>query len=145
MRARRGDVDDAAPAGLDHVGQDGLGGVEDAVQVDVDDLAPLVEADVGESPEDLFARGVDQDGHRTQRGADLGEGGVDLGAVGHVGQVRVIRVGRVEVDGRDVVAVGPQPVGDRRPDTRAATGHQCGLQRRSPSRSNSGRRGAARR
>ena len=140
--ARRGDVDDAAPAGLDHVGQHGLGGVEDPVQVDVDDLAPFIEGDVGEAPEDLFAGGVDQDRHRAQCTADLGERGINLVAVGDVGEVGVLGVRRVEVDCGDVVAVGAQSMRDCRSDSRTPTGHQSGLHRQSPSRWNSGPYGA---
>ncbi len=45
------DVDDAAPAGGDHVGQRGLHDVEDAVEIDVDDLLPTLEGQVGERRE----------------------------------------------------------------------------------------------
>ncbi len=45
MRAGRRDVDDATPAGLEHVGQRRLDAVEHAVEVDVDDPLPLLERD----------------------------------------------------------------------------------------------------
>ena len=41
VRARRGDVDDASPTGVEHVGQHGLGHVEDPVEVDVDQPLPV--------------------------------------------------------------------------------------------------------
>ena len=64
MRAGRGDVDDPAPAGLDHVRQHRLHAVEDAVEVDVDDPLPVVEREVGEPLEAFQPRGVHQDGDR---------------------------------------------------------------------------------
>ena len=60
VRARRRDVDDAAPAGFDHVRQHGLDGVEHAIQVDVDDCGPLREAHLRELLEAFDAGSVDQ-------------------------------------------------------------------------------------
>ena len=46
------------------------------MQVDVDDLLPLLERQVGEAAEAVLARGVDQDRDRAQGGVDVGERGV---------------------------------------------------------------------
>ena len=127
MRARRGDVDDAAPAGLDHVGQYRLNAVKDAVEVDVDDPLPVVERDVGEALEALEPGGVDQNRHRPQLRADGRQRVVDRGAVGDVGGVGEFGVGWIEVDDRDVQAVGAQPLGDRVSDAGSASGHDRGL------------------
>ena len=78
MRAGRGDVDDAAPAGLDHVGQYRLDAVEDAVEVDVDDVLPVLEREVGEPLEAVQPGGVHQNGDRAELRADGGQRGVDL-------------------------------------------------------------------
>src|ERR1700742_1810045 len=50
-------------------------------------------------------------------GADRGQGGVDLLPVGDVGEVAEVGVGFGEIDGRDMFAVGPEPVCDRTADT----------------------------
>ena len=127
MRARRGDVDDSAPAGLDHVGQHRLNAVKDAVEVDVDDPLPVVERDVGEPLELLESGGVDQNRDRPQLSADGGQCVVDCSAVGDVGGVGEFGIGRIEVDDRDVQAVGAQPLGDRLSNAGAASGHDRGL------------------
>ena len=101
--------------------------MEDTVEVDVDDLAPLVEADVGEAAEAVLSGGVHQDGDRSQCGAYLAEGGIDLSPVGDVGDVGELGVRRVQVEDGHAIAVGPQSGDDRRPDPGTAAGHHCGL------------------
>src|ERR1700757_2782808 len=64
--ARRGDVDDATPAGLEHVGQHRLDHVEDPIEVDVDQPLPIRELDVVETFEPVQAGGVDQNSDRAQ-------------------------------------------------------------------------------
>ena len=114
--ARRRDVDDAAPARLDHVGQHRLDAVEDAVEVDVDHPLPPLERDVVELLEAVQARGVDEDRDRTEFRADSGQRFVDLRAVGDVGGEGEVVFARLEVDDGDVVAVGAQPIDDRLTD-----------------------------
>ena len=49
------------------------------------------------------------------------------GAVGDVGGIGGFGVGRIDIDRGDVQPVGTQPVGDRRSDAGAASGHDRGL------------------
>ena len=93
MRARRRDVDDASPAGLDHVGQHGLDAVEDPVQVDVHDPLPVLERDVGELLEAVDARGVHQNRDRAEL-AWMPSARRRPRAVGDVGGVGEFGVGR---------------------------------------------------
>ena len=134
MRARRGDVDDAPPAGLDHVGQHRLNAVKDAVEVDVDHALPVGELDVGEAFEALEPCGVDQNRHRPQRTPDLVERGIDRCPVRHVGGVGVGRVGRREIEDGDVEAVGAQPIRDGLADA-GATARDDGVLHRHDFRS----------
>src|ERR1700722_16185437 len=64
VRAGRGDVDDASPLGVEHVGQHGLDHVEDTVEVDVDQPLPIRELDVGEALDPVEPGGVHQHGDR---------------------------------------------------------------------------------
>src|SRR6478736_438244 len=105
MCAGRGDVDDAAPAGIDHVGQYRLDAVEDTVEVDVDDPLPVLERDFIEPLELLQSGCVHQNRHRAELGVDGVEGGVNLRPVGDVGDVGVVGVRRIEVQRRDIHAV----------------------------------------
>jgi hypothetical protein len=125
-----GDVDDPAPSGLDHVRQHRLGAVEDAVQVDVDDPLPGLEAEVGEALEPVHAGRVDQDGDRAQLFPDGGQCLVYLRAVGHVGLLpgrRIGHFGRVEVEGGDAVALGAQPLRDGQADAGGTARDDGGL------------------
>jgi len=61
-----------------------------------------------------------QDGDRAQLLPDRGERAVHLGRIRHVGGVGELRVGRLQVDRRDLVAVGVQPLRDCPADARAA-------------------------
>ncbi len=92
------------------------------LQVDVDDVLPVVERQIGESLEAFHPRGVHQDGDRTELFPDCGQRGVDRSAVGDVGGVRELVVGRQEVEGGDVIPVGAQPIRDSLADARAASG-----------------------
>ena len=67
LRARRRDVDDAAPPGLDHVGHHGLGAVEGPAEVDRHDAVPLLVGDRQELVEAGDARVVDEH----ERGSEL--------------------------------------------------------------------------
>jgi hypothetical protein len=123
MSARRGDVHDPAPPGLDHVGQHGLNAVEDAVEVDVDHPLPVLERDIGESLEPFEPGGVDQNRHRSQLCTDGVQRGVHRSAIRHVGGIGEIVVRRVEVERGDVQAIGAQPLSDGLADAGATTGH----------------------
>ena len=74
--------------------------------------------------------GVHQDGDRAELFADRVERGVDRGAVGDVGGVGELVVGRDEVEGGDVIPVGAQPIRDGLADARAAPGDDGGLHER---------------
>ena len=73
---------------------------------------------------------------RMVTGAELFSDGaqrsVDRGAVGDVGGVGELVVGRDEVEGGDVVPVGAQPIRDGLADARAAPGDDCGLHSAAP-------------
>ena len=58
--------------------------------------------------------------------------GVHRGAVGDVGGVGELVVGRDEVEGGDVVSVGAQPIRDGLADARAASGDDGGLHAAAP-------------
>ncbi len=120
--ARRADVHDAAPAGVDHVGQHRLTAVEDTVEVDVEHSLPNVEGDVGETREAVQPSGVHQNGHRAELSTNRVEGRVDLLAVGDVGGVGEIGVRRLKVDGGDVVAIGFEARRDGAADARRSAG-----------------------
>ena len=126
MRARRRDVDDPSPPGLDHVGQHRLNRVEDPVQVDVDHSLPVLEREVAESLEPVQARGVDQNRHRPQPRADRRQRGIHLRPIRHVGGERQIGIRRSEIDRGDVQAVGAQPMRNRQTNPGSTTGdHRC--------------------
>src|SRR6516165_3268259 len=127
MRARRRDIHDSSPPGLDHVGQHRLDHVEDAVEVDVDHPLPVLERDVVETVEAVQARGVDQNRHRPQPGANRRQRGIHLRSFRYVGGESEIGFRRSEVDGRDVQTVGAQPLRDGQADTGSAAGDNRGL------------------
>ena len=79
------DVHDAAPAGLEHVVERAARAVEGAVQVDVDDVLPLVGRHADREAVLAHAGVVDEDEHGSEALAHLLEGGHDLLAVGDVG------------------------------------------------------------
>ena len=106
--------------------------MEDAVQVDVDDVLQVVEREVGEPLEAFHPRGVHQDGDRAELLPDGAQRGVDRGAVGDVGGVRELLVGRDEVEGGDVIAVGAQPIRDGLADAGTAAGDDGGLHEAAP-------------
>jgi len=101
--------------------------VEDAVQVDVDDPLPGLEAEVGEALEPVHAGRVDQDGDRAQIFPDGGQCLVYLRAVGHVGLLPELRIGRVEVEGGDPVPLGAQSLRDGQADAGGAARDDSGL------------------
>ncbi len=94
--------------------------------------SPVVERQVGEPLEAFHARRVHQDGHGSELIPDRRHRGVHRGPVGDVGGVRELVVGCDEVDGRDVVPVGAQPVRDGLTDARAASGDNGGLHAAAP-------------
>ena len=106
--------------------------MEDAVQVDVDDVTEVFEREVGEPLEAFHPRRVHQDGDRAELLPDGAQRGVDRGAVGDVGGVRELLVGRDEVEGGDVIAVGTQPIRDGLADARAASGDDGRLHATAP-------------
>ena len=133
--ARRRDVDDPAPAGGDHVGQDGLAAVERAGEVDLEDAVPRVGVDLEERAEAVEAGVVDEHRRCAERRADLVDRGVESGPVGHVhGEAdgraaggddlgrRVVGGVAVAVEHRHRQAVGGEPLGDGEADARAAPG-----------------------
>src|ERR1700759_821306 len=122
VRAGRGDVDDASPLGIQHVGQHGLDHVEDPVEVDVDQPLPIRELDMREALETVQPSGVDQHGDRAGLLVDARQRGVDLRAVGDIGGERQVCLGRFEVDGRDPETGFAEPLGDGQSDSGAATG-----------------------
>ena len=139
LRAGRGDVHDAAPAGLDHVGGHRLAAVEGADDVDGDDPLEGLPLDLQELLEGRDARVVDQDRRRPELLADGGDALVDLGPFADVdGQAqrpgtRRLDAGRrgrrgvtVPVEDGDRGAVGCQPLADGEPDPRRATGDDGG-------------------
>jgi hypothetical protein len=132
LRTRRGDVDDPAPARVDHVRKHGLDTVKDAVEVDVDHAAEVRECQVGESLEALHPRRVHQDADRAELFSNGVQRSVDRGAVGHIGGVRELLVGCDEVEGGDVVSVGTQPIRDGLTDAGAATGDHGSLHATAP-------------
>ncbi len=96
--------------------------MEDAVQVDVDDVIEIVEREVGEPLEAFDPGGVHQDGDRAELFPDGVQRGVDRGAVGDVGGMRELLVGSDEVEGGDVITAGTQPIRDGLADARTAAG-----------------------
>ena len=97
------------------------------VEVDVDDLLPIVEREIGEPLEAVHACSVDEHRHGSQLGADALEGGVDRGTVGDVGGVGELLLAGIEIEGRYLKAVGPKTIRDRGADARSAPGHHSGL------------------
>jgi hypothetical protein len=89
---------------------------------DVDEALPIRELDVVEPLETVEPGGVDQNGDRAQLLADARQCGVDLRAIGDVGGERELRLGRFEVDGRDLVAVFAESLRDGQADSGAAAG-----------------------
>ena len=87
----------------------------------------VVEREVGEPLETFNPRRVHQDGDWAELLPHGGQRGVDGRAVGHVGGVRELVVGRYEVERGDVVPVGAQPIRDGLADARAASGDDGGL------------------
>jgi hypothetical protein len=113
LAIHRGDVDDAAPALLEHVVDDLLGDVEQAVEIRLDDLVPLL---VGHLAEQAVARDagvVDQHVRGTVLGPDSLEG--RLGRV----PVRDVALRRVHLVALRVHFGEPAVLAGR---SRAATG-----------------------
>src|SRR5690606_28390060 len=67
----RADVDDAPPLALDHVVDDLLGHVEQAVQVGVDDRPPIIQGHLAKQPVSRDPRVVDQHIDRPVLGTDF--------------------------------------------------------------------------
>ncbi len=101
LGAGRRDHLDPSPARVDHVRQRDLAAVEGAGQVDLDEALPVRHGDVGERRVAEQAGAGDQNAHRAQSFAHLGERLLDAGAVADVDGHR---------DGLD--AVGAQRPGD---------------------------------
>ena len=72
--------------------------------------------------EPVESGGVDQNGDRAELLSDARQCGVDLRAVGDVGGERELRLGRFEVDGRDLEAVFAETLRDCQADSGAAAG-----------------------
>src|ERR1700744_50973 len=125
--ARRGDVDDPSPAGLEHVGQHRLNGVEDPVEVHVDYPLPSLERDVVKLLEPVEAGRIHQYRDRPEPAADRCQGGIDLCAVRDVGGKPEVVVGGLQIDGRDIEAVGAEPPHAGQADTGSSTGDDRGL------------------
>lgn len=98
--------------------------MEDAIEVDVDDLLPTLEGELGERREIAETSRVHQDRDGAQLLADRFEHRIDLRPISDVGGVGVLVVRRIEVEGGDPVSVGGQPLGDRPADSGCASGHQ---------------------
>jgi hypothetical protein len=110
--------------------------VEDAVQVHIDHPLPRLEGEVGEALEPVETGRVDQDGDRAQALPDGRQRGVYPGRIRHVGHLaewRLRRLGRVEIEDGDVVAVRAQPPRNGQPDAGAAAGDDGGLHERASS------------
>ena len=133
-RAR--DVDDAAPPGLQHVGECAPRATVGAREVHVEHGLPAVRLHLGERHAVDRPRVVDEHGHRPERRAGFGERLLDAGFVGHIrGHGReALGMGVSEFVGeglerlrraayeRHVGAEGGQPAGDRGADPPAAAG-----------------------
>src|SRR5690606_37900972 len=89
-----GDVDDAAVAPLDHVVDERLGRVEDAVQVDVDDRVPLLQRHFGEEGVSGDARVVDEDVDAAVFGDDFVPKAGNIFEFGNVGRDEAV-TGRI--------------------------------------------------
>ena len=75
LGARRGDVDDPAPARIEHVREHDLAAVVGAREVDVEHPLPRREVDLQERTKQMETRVVDQDGRSPQALGGLGDGG----------------------------------------------------------------------
>ena len=71
-------------AGFGHPGQDRLGGVEGAVDVDVEHAPPRLERDIHELPATRDPRVVDQDRRRAELGTDPVDRRGDCDGIAHV-------------------------------------------------------------
>src|SRR5437868_1010235 len=78
LGARRRDVDDAPPTGLDHVGNDGLAAVERPGEVDRQHAVPRLGVDRQEPVEALKAGVVDENRRAAETSAHVRDPGVDL-------------------------------------------------------------------
>ena len=138
LGARRGDVDDPAPPGLDHVGHHRLGEVEGSIEIHLHDPVPLLVGDLHELLEAGHPGVVDQDERRPDLGTDPLDGGVHLGAVGHVdtaGGHRLepacrelaghgVRRLAIQIEHHDGEPVLGQAGGDGPADARSGPGHE---------------------
>ena len=115
----RCDVDDAPVPALDHVGDDGAVGEEDAVGVDPHHPAPLLVGDVnGRERRARHAGRADEDVDRPQLTPDLRDRRVDVGRAGDVPAQRehVLRRLRMEVERGDARALVAKSAGGRLAD-----------------------------
>src|SRR5215213_9866054 len=97
--------------------------MEDAVEVDVDHALPVVEREVREAFEFLESGSVHENRHRAELSANGGKRFRDLLRVRDVTGVCEVGIGRVEIDGCDVQAIGAQPSRDSQADAGAASSY----------------------
>ena len=95
---------------------------ERALQVDVDDPLPVVVGAIDDRRARFDRRAQHERGQRAARGRQPDDSS-DLGIVADVALFDP-RLGRVDVQPDDVVAIGPQPIGDRRAQARRRTSDQ---------------------
>jgi len=99
-----------------------LGGVEDAIEGDVEDALPLSEGDIEKTCGALRPSGVDQDGDWSQSGVDVVECVVDLCAVRDVDRVGQRGFRGCDIQRGDAVAAGGQASDDRGSDAGGSAG-----------------------
>src|SRR6185503_15798703 len=121
------DVDDPAPAAIEHAVNDLLGDVKQAVEVGIDDLVPALETHLAERAIGRDAGVVDQDIHRSEVVAHLLEGcarrlpvsdiafrGVHLESQGtHLADPAVLALGTRAAAGDHAKSLAAQTLADR--------------------------------
>src|SRR6202000_2899284 len=107
-----------------------LDGMEYTVEVDVDHLRPLRARHLRELLEALYPRRVDKHQDRAELLPSRRAGGDDLRAVGYIGDVTELVVGRRQVDDGRLKSVAAQPLGDGATNPRGGARYDCGLQAR---------------